>query len=50
MVVNAGKGLPTAMGPDCKTYPQLTTRDLSDKFLDWVELHRSADTYHDYRH
>ena len=35
--------------PDCKTFPQLTTRELADKFLDWVELHRSADTYHDYR-
>ncbi len=35
--------------PDRKTYPQLTVRDLCEKFLDWVELHRSLDTYHDYR-
>ncbi len=35
--------------PDRKTYPQLTVRDLCDKFLDWVELHRAPDTYDDYR-
>jgi integrase len=35
--------------PDRKTYPQLTVLDLCEKFLDWVELHRSADTYDDYR-
>lgn len=35
--------------PDRKTYPQLTVRDLCEKFLDWVELHRSPDTYDDYR-
>jgi len=35
--------------PDRKTYPQLTVRDLCDKFLDWVELHRAEDTYDDYR-
>lgn len=34
--------------PDRKTYPQLTVRDLCDKFLDWVELHRAPDTYEDY--
>jgi hypothetical protein len=35
--------------PDRKTYPQLTVLDLCEKFLDWVELHRSPDTYDDYR-
>jgi integrase len=35
--------------PDRKTYPQLTVLDLCEKFLDWVELHRSEDTYDDYR-
>jgi integrase len=35
--------------PDRKTYPQLTVQDMCEKFLDWVELHRSPDTYADYR-
>ncbi len=35
--------------PDRKTYPQLTVLDLCEKFLDWVELHRSPATYDDYR-
>jgi integrase len=35
--------------PDRKTYPNLTVLDLCEKFLDWVELHRSPDTYDDYR-
>ena len=35
--------------PDRKTYPQLTVLDLCEKFLDWVELHRSHDTYDDYQ-
>ena len=35
--------------PDRKTYPQLTVLGLCEKFLDWVELHRSPDTYDDYR-
>ncbi len=35
--------------PDRKTYPQLTVRDLGDKFLDWIEIHRAPDTYADYR-
>ncbi len=34
--------------PVRKTYPQLTVRDLCDKFLDWVEIHRAPDTYEDY--
>lgn len=32
-----------------KTYPQLTVADLCEKFLDWVEVHRSVATYEDYR-
>lgn len=35
--------------PDRKTYPQLTVLDLCERFLDWVQLHRSPDTYDDYR-
>lgn len=35
--------------PNRKTYPQLTVRDLCEKFLDWVEIHRAPDTYDDYR-
>lgn len=35
--------------PAGKPVPQITVRDLCDKFLDWVELHRSPDTYDDYR-
>jgi hypothetical protein len=36
--------------PARKTYPQLTVFDLAEKFLDWVQLHRSPATYADYRH
>jgi integrase len=35
--------------PDRKPYPQLTVEDIGEKFLDWVQLHRSEDTYDDYR-
>lgn len=35
-------------GTTTKTYPQLTVRDVADKFLDWVELHREAATYENY--
>jgi hypothetical protein len=35
--------------PDRKIYPQLTVLDLCEKFLDWAELHRSHDTYDNYR-
>lgn len=34
---------------DRRAVPQLTVRELGEKFLDWVELHRSERTYEDYR-
>src|SRR5262249_43206743 len=35
--------------PAQKTCPQMSVLDLCEKFLDWVELHRSEGTYDDYR-
>src|SRR5262249_35481701 len=36
-------------GTERKPVPQITVLDLCEKFLDWVELHRSPDTYDDYQ-
>ncbi len=31
--------------PQSKPVPLMTVRELGDKFLDWVELHRAKDTW-----
>jgi integrase len=48
-LLKALKDRPTPTEPATPAGADLTVTDLSDRFLAWVELHRSKDTHDDYR-